>query len=93
MLPLARPHPNYNLVAATITRLKIQAAGGDILKKTNLFYGGTRVYYGGGSIVSFLLLNTDGAVLSAANLWSEMSYLRDKAFKNGNNKSVMREKK
>jgi hypothetical protein len=60
--------------------LKIQKSGGEMIKKSNLFYG-TRFYYGGGSIVSFFLFNADGAIMSSGNFWSATTYVRDKSLK------------
>jgi hypothetical protein len=60
--------------------LKIQKSGGEMIKKSNLFYG-TRFYYGGGSIVSFFLFSADGAIMSSGNFWSATTYVRDKSLK------------
>jgi hypothetical protein len=60
--------------------LKIQKSGGEMIKKSNLFYG-TRFYYGGGSIVTFFLFNADGAIISSGNFWSATTYVRDKSLK------------
>ena len=58
--------------------IKIQKSGGEYVKKSNLFYG-TRFYYGGGSIVTYILLNTSGSVVSGGNFWSSTAYQRDKS--------------
>jgi len=60
--------------------LKIQKNGGQMLKKSNLFYG-TRFYYGGGSIVSFFLFDADGGVMSSGNFMTDTSYVRDKSLR------------
>ena len=65
---------------AYILELKIQKSGGEMIKKSNLFYG-TRFYYGGGSIVSFFLFNAEGAIMSSGNFWSATTYVRDKSLK------------
>jgi hypothetical protein len=70
---LAKPH-------AFTLALKIQKTGGQMLKKSNLFYG-TRFYYGGGSIVSFFLFDAEGGIMSSGNFWSNTSYMREKSLK------------
>jgi hypothetical protein len=67
------------LAALRIVTVHALESGGGQLTKTNLFTG-TKVYFGGGSVATYQVFQSDGGIRCAGYVYGYRGYVREKTF-------------
>jgi hypothetical protein len=76
-----------NLAALHILMVHALESGGGQLTKANLFTG-TKVYFGGGSVATFAVFNSDGAAECSGVVYGYRGYVREKSFESELNRAL-----